>query len=301
MELRDIEYFAVVAEHGHLGRASEALGLSATALSKSLRRLEASVQAKLVRRTSKGVELTAEGGLLLSRVRGLRLSLQEISREIADLSQGRSGSLRIGTHPGMIDDLVAPVSSALLAEAAHVTLSVIVGATDVLLSALQTGDLDFAISEIPSVPYEDLVREHLFDDQIVAFASARHPLTRKKRVTMAELAQEQWTSTATSASGSKIQPSLAAHGLGDPRIVLFTTSLSLRDHVVASTDILGTSSRRVLRNIAQRLDVVEVASGEMQVTRRVGVSYRKSAYLSPLARRMIELLKKAAIKIATCE
>ena len=61
MELRDVEYFAVVAENGHLGRAAEALGISQPALSKSLGRLEAVIGAKLVRRTSKGVELTAEG------------------------------------------------------------------------------------------------------------------------------------------------------------------------------------------------------------------------------------------------
>jgi len=53
MELREIEYFAVIAEHGHLGRAAEVLGLSQPALSKSLRRLEQALQAKLVKRTSK--------------------------------------------------------------------------------------------------------------------------------------------------------------------------------------------------------------------------------------------------------
>ena len=58
MELRDIEYFAVIAEHGHLGRASEALGLSQPALSKSLRRLEEAVEARLFNRTPKGMELT---------------------------------------------------------------------------------------------------------------------------------------------------------------------------------------------------------------------------------------------------
>jgi DNA-binding transcriptional LysR family regulator len=58
MELRDIEYFAVIAEHGSLARAAEGLGLSQPALSKCLRWLENAVEAKLVKRTSKGVELT---------------------------------------------------------------------------------------------------------------------------------------------------------------------------------------------------------------------------------------------------
>ena len=57
MELRDIEYFAVIAEHGHLGRAADALGLSQPALSKSLRRLEQALQVKLVKRTPDTWEL----------------------------------------------------------------------------------------------------------------------------------------------------------------------------------------------------------------------------------------------------
>jgi LysR family hydrogen peroxide-inducible transcriptional activator len=48
MNLRDIEYFAAIAEHRHLGRAAEALGLGQPALSISLRRLEKAADAKLV-------------------------------------------------------------------------------------------------------------------------------------------------------------------------------------------------------------------------------------------------------------
>ena len=88
MELRDLEYFAVVAEHGHVGRAAEALGLSQPALSKSLRRLEKAMQAKLVKRTPKGVELTAVGSALHMHVHRLRLSLNDVVHEAADLSQG---------------------------------------------------------------------------------------------------------------------------------------------------------------------------------------------------------------------
>ena len=85
MNLRDIEYFAVVSQHGHLGRAAEALGLGQPALSMSLRRLEKSAQAKLVKRTPKGVELTAVGAALLSHVSKLRLARADLAREVADL------------------------------------------------------------------------------------------------------------------------------------------------------------------------------------------------------------------------
>jgi DNA-binding transcriptional LysR family regulator len=92
-QLRDIEYFSVVAEHGHLGRAADALRLTQPALSKSLHRLEQAMQAKLARRTSKGMALTLVGVALVSRVRQLRLSLEDITREVADLAQGRAGAV----------------------------------------------------------------------------------------------------------------------------------------------------------------------------------------------------------------
>src|SRR5215207_8301172 len=96
MELRDIEYFAVLAEHGHFGRAAAALGISQPALSKSLRRLEAVLEVSLMRRTAKRVELTAEGSALASRARELRLSLQSVTQEIKEIDKGRVGQLRIG-------------------------------------------------------------------------------------------------------------------------------------------------------------------------------------------------------------
>ena len=78
MDFRDLEYFAVLADHGHMGRAAEALGLSQPALSLSLRRLERSVNAKLVKRTPKGVELTDVGSALISRLHQLRLAREDI-------------------------------------------------------------------------------------------------------------------------------------------------------------------------------------------------------------------------------
>jgi len=299
VDLRDVEYFAVLAEHGHVGRAAEALGLSQPALSLSLRRLEKSMNAKLVNRTPKGVELTDVGAALVSRVSQLRLAREDVVREVADLSQGRTGNLRIGVHPGVVDDLVAPACSALLKAAPQVTMTITVENNDEAVTALREGKVDLIINIMPTWPHKDFVQEHLIDDTMVVFASADHRLAKRKRVTMEDLEQERWTATAfSSPAWPHVNLAFQQSGGNPPAVSARTTSLSLRDRLVASTDLLGTSSRRVLRQAAVHHRVVELPVKEFTGKRGVAVFYRKDAYLSPAAKRFIEILKKTAKGIA---
>jgi DNA-binding transcriptional LysR family regulator len=299
MELRDIEYFAVVAEHRHLGRAAEALGLSTPALSKSLRRLEKSTQAKLVKRTPKGVELTAEGAALLSHVGRLRISLQDVAREVAELSQGRVGHLRIGANARLIDDLLTAASSALLKDAPKVTLTVTVGDNDVLVPALRTGELDLIVGAIPTAPLADLVQEHLFDDEFVVYASATHRLSSRKQLTITDLAQERWaTPAANTLAWQKLHRAFEDTGLAPPKVAMVAVSISLKLRIVALTDLLGLTSRRVLREATRNLPLAELRVEELTWIRHAGISHRKDGYLSPAARRFIELVKSASREIA---
>src|SRR3954464_10522706 len=130
MELRDIEYFEEIAEQRHLGRAAERLGLSQPALSKSLRRLEEAMQVKLFDRNAKGLELTAEGSLLLARARDLRLSLRNVAREVSEVSEGRAGRLRIGVGPVVPTPLISYALGQLLLEAPRMSARVIISDAD---------------------------------------------------------------------------------------------------------------------------------------------------------------------------
>jgi DNA-binding transcriptional LysR family regulator len=60
--------------------------------------------------------------------------------------------------------------------------------------------------------------------------------------------------------------------------------------------LLGFTSREVLRGAA-RFKLKEVPIKELTWRRQVGVIYRKDAYLSPAARRFIDILKSAAQKM----
>jgi DNA-binding transcriptional LysR family regulator len=164
-QMRDIEYFAAVAQHGHIGRAAEALGLSQPALSKSLRRLEHSMRAKVVKRTPKGVELTLVGSALLSHVDRLRLAQEDIAREVADLSEGRSGHLRIGVTSGIAEELAGAVAARLMNEAPKVTLGITVTVSEQLTKSLRDGELDLYIAGILATSTAGIVNEHLFDER----------------------------------------------------------------------------------------------------------------------------------------
>ena len=298
MELRDIEYFSVVAKHGHLGRAAEALGLSQSALSKSLRRLEQEMQAKLVKRTPKGVELTEEGSTLLSHAHSLRASLDDVVREVTDVRRGLAGHLRIGAGAGFFFHLLAAACNALIRDAPNVALRFReIGYGDAIQS-LRSGEVDIAVRVIRDSPEHDLAQEHLYDDRYVVIASVNHRLAGKKVVTLADLAQERWILSApTSAISRQLHGVFEKHGLPRPRVTVETDSPALRLPVVASSDVLGYTWASVARQAAPHLRFAELDVKELALTFRVGVSYRKDAYLSPLAKRFIEILKSTAREI----
>ena len=295
MELRDLRYFAAIAEHRSVRRAAEELNLSQPGLSKSLRRLEQELRTKLVARTAKGVELTAVGSVLAAHIGRLELSFEDVAREAAVLSEGRAGHLCIGSGPAHAD-LLPAAYAVLQKEAPNVTFSATASDNDVMIPALLKGELDLIVNYFPDAPLPGcdvvpLPGEH----DIVVYAAASHPLARKRTRTLADLADQGWVlSPMNMVSWHWLPQAFQKRGLPPPRVAFEARSVPLRLQVVAATQHLGFLAGRVVRQAASQYGLKELPLKDVTWHRPIGIILRKGAYVSPAAQRFIEILKSTA-------
>jgi DNA-binding transcriptional LysR family regulator len=291
MELRDLEYFAVIAEHGHLGRAAAALKISQPALSKSLRRLETALAVKLTKRTPKGVELTSEGAALHLRVRDLRLSLADVAREIKDVSEGRVGQLHIGAGPAVSEDLLSAACAKLLQDAPRMTLKASVSDNDVMIPSLTNGELDLVVNYRWIGHSDAIVYEPLYDDDFVVCAAGDHRLAGRRRVKLSDLAQERWgLSEASLLSSARLREIFRDAGLPPPRVAFECRAIPMRLRTVAHSNLLDFTSETVVRQL-ETSAIAIIPVPELAWRRSVGVTRRRGGYLSPAARRFADILR----------
>src|SRR5690606_41990740 len=99
MRLQDLRVFLHVAEQGSLHRSAEALGLTQSALSKTLARLERQVGLQLFERTARGVTPTEAGATLMRHARQALPAMSDLEEELGGHRGARAGTRRLGSLP----------------------------------------------------------------------------------------------------------------------------------------------------------------------------------------------------------
>jgi DNA-binding transcriptional LysR family regulator len=191
MELRHLRTIAAVARHRSLTKAGEELFLTQSAVSQQIRRLEEELGVEVFRRTSRSVELTAEGRVILGYAHRVLAEVDDMQAELEEISGLLAGDLRIGgVYPTGPYDLFGLMADF---RAAHpgVAIHMVEATQDDVLAALRTDELDCAFAAVdPDTLGDEFAATLLWEEEIVVALPAGHELCRRERITLEELAAE---------------------------------------------------------------------------------------------------------------
>lgn len=190
MELDQLRCFLAVAEELHFGRAARRLDMHAAALGRHVRLLEDDLGTQLFLRTTRHVALTADGAMLVEDARGLIARANEIALRYRAGSRQKALTLRIGAMDTASTGLVPPLLHHFRAAHPDVIVQLVEDKTVRLLPRLLSGRLDLAFVRPPEHRGKELEFELLFHETAVVALASGHRLARRKRVSIAELADE---------------------------------------------------------------------------------------------------------------
>ena len=179
--------FKEVAEVGNITAAAQALYISQSAVSQSIKQLERDLQTRLFARNSRGVTLTAEGQMLYEYVRSAMGLLETGEEKLSQTRELQMGQLTIGASDTVTSQFLLPYLDTFHQRHPATHIQIVSGRSHKVLGLLRSGKVDIAFA---STPADDagLRIYPCFDTHAIFVAGAEYPCDFRHVYTLDEIA-----------------------------------------------------------------------------------------------------------------
>jgi len=191
MELRHLRYFVAVAEALSFTKAAERLRLAQPSLTRQVRNLEDEIGVKLLDRSNNRVALTEAGSLFLFDSKKLLAMCAESIAAAQRMNRGESSSLNIGYVANIHYGLLPATLGAFRKLCPGVALNLFDMTSAEQFVALDGRKIDLGFVGLrPTFSGRHLLSECVAQDTMLVALPSRHALTKKAKVTLADLAPQ---------------------------------------------------------------------------------------------------------------
>lgn len=237
LDLRRLRTFREVVEQRSFSGAALELDYTQSSVSQQVTALERELGVTLIDRASRPVKATAAGQAVLSRARPLLGQAASIERELAELSSGEAGTIRLGGFFTAWATFVPAAVAAFSRAHPRVQLELHQMEPEPALRDLRNGELDVAVAyRFGRGRDEDRFEWiHLLDDPYAVALPADHPLGSEDEIDLASLSRERWLSPPSDAPYTQVLRRLCRDRGGfEPDVAYETGDISMAQPLVAA-------------------------------------------------------------------
>ena len=251
MKLQQLQAFVAAARHRSLRAAARELGVTQPAVTHTIRELESTLNAELMVRSVRGIELTACGIALLPRAEQLLGDMRRTVEAVEQVKGEMAGRVSVGTMPSIALTALPHAVSRFRAAMPQVNLHLEEVSVPDALARLRNGALDIAAIHHVQALDSDLTQQPLYSTQFVVAMREGHPLAKARR--LHELLDAEWIVTvgADHFPHSVMRAMFDAHDLPMPkRLLSAPSSFAVTLGLVSQTDIIGCFTRPLAARVA---------------------------------------------------
>ncbi|MBK0004845.1 LysR family transcriptional regulator [Erwinia sp. S38] len=179
--LRQLRVFVAVAAQGSFSQAGQAIGLSQSAVSHSIKELEGEMGIRLLDRTTREVVLTEAGEQLASRLEHLLEELNNTLLDVRSYGQQRSGTVRVAASQTISAHLMPQCLAAGQLNYPEIRVMLRDRPQQWVLQSIRNAEVDFGIV-IGPLHSDDLECEAILDEPFLLLCRMDDPLAQQQTI-----------------------------------------------------------------------------------------------------------------------
>jgi DNA-binding transcriptional LysR family regulator len=298
LKLSHLRLLAALGDSGQLTQAAAMIGIAQPAASRLVAEIEQIIGHPVHQRTGRGIGLTAIGRALAARAARVRMELDDAARDLAEISTGGVGHVRIGAVTGPALDRVLPALHSENLAHPNVTVEVVVSPSDLLCEQLLAGRLDFAVGRLPDGMASGVLHFAPMESEPLALIARHgHPLLGKAYpLDPLHLMQFDWVMPGPDNLLTRtVLARLQRLGLPRPTQRVFTASFLLTLALLQQSDAIAAvslaSARQFSSGAAAGFDLLPI---DLAIAvEPYGMITRDRVALPPTSQRLCDLIRQA--------
>ncbi|RTE10390.1 LysR family transcriptional regulator [Paenibacillus whitsoniae] len=290
MELRQLQYAIQIANERNFSRAAEKLHIAQPSLSQQLSKLEKEIGVLLFQRSTNSVELTHAGALFVEKSQKILDMLEQLKKEMEDISQMKKGRLVIGSMPITGSTILPFVVPAFQAAYPEIEISLVEETSTNLETLTVNGQTDISLLSLP-LREEALIYETLLEEEIVLAVPPKHALASAQTpIAIEQLEKESFIALKKGQGFRKLTLDLCQKAGFTPNIVFESSNMETVQSLVAAGMGIAFVPYLISKRTFSELSPVHIPL-EGHPIRELVIAYRKGRYISKAAEAFVSTMK----------